>query len=182
MNKILKGFTFTVMLFSLGISACVAKSIPTGTVRATIAVVANGESGGEGGGTEAPLVTYSDTAQGFRLLIRSPESQDITVTSGVKFNGGDDSMMLEFVNLPDTVDAMAYAKNDEILLKNLFTNYKMVGLDTSREVKNAIVLGFEASGKSSVTGKDFAARGDRYYMPTNDGRLAILTVFRPLET
>jgi hypothetical protein len=181
MNKFTKIITFMVLLSTLGISACVAKSGQTGSVQAILPVVSNGEGGGEGEGAEVALVTFSDIAQGFSIAYPQPWSRDDAITTGVKFNGGDDSMLLEFVTLSAATDAMAYAKNDETVIKNQFTNYKMVGLDASTEVKNAIVLGFEASGKSTVTGKDYTARGDRYYMPTNDGRLAILTVVGPVQ-
>jgi hypothetical protein len=97
----------------------------------------------------------------------------------VKFNGGDDSMRLEFVQPPAGVDPMAYAKNDLTSLATAFPGFKEVGLDASTEVDKAIVLGFEASGTSAVTGKAYAERGDRYYMPLADGRIAVLTVVGP---
>ena len=60
-----------------------------------------------------------------------------------------------------------------------FPGFKQLNLEPSTEVKSAIILGFEANGKSVVTGKDFTAHDERYYMPLADGRIAVLTVVGP---
>ena len=41
------------------------------------------------------------------------------------------------------------------------------------------MLGFTANGTSTVTGKAYTARGDRYYMPLTNGQIAVLTVIGP---
>jgi len=60
-----------------------------------------------------------------------------------------------------------------------FPGFKQLSLAASTEVKDAIILGFEATGTSAVTGKTYTAHDERYYMPLADGRLAILTVAGP---
>ncbi len=147
--------------------------------QATRAAVNSGEGGGEAGGVEAALVTYADTTQGFAIGYPGPWTQDRSVTSGVKFVGGDDSMTLEFVTPSAGVDAMAYATQDIAAVKAAFPGFKQLNLEPSTEVKDAVILGFEANGKSAVTGKDFTAHDERYYMPLADGRIAILTVVGP---
>src|SRR5258707_15847131 len=52
------------------------------------------EGGGEGG-VESALVTYSDAAQGFAIAHPSNWTQDSSFTAGVKFVGGDSSLILE---------------------------------------------------------------------------------------
>ena len=61
----------------------------------------------------------------------------------------------------------------------LYLNAATHATPTWTEVKSAIILGFEANGKSVVTGKDFTAHDERYYMPLADGRIAVLTVVGP---
>jgi len=132
--------------------------------------------GGEGG-VEAALVTYSDAAQRFAIGHPGPWTQDTAFTNGVKFVGGDDWMTLEFVT---GTDAMTYAQSDVAAVTAAFPGFKQLGdITASTEVKNAIILGFTADGKSAVTGKTFTAHNERYYMPLADGRIAILTVFGP---
>lgn len=138
-----------------------------------------GETAGEGEGAEAALVTYTDATQGFSIAYPQPWTQDPAVTDGVRFTGGDDSMTLVFVTPSDGADAMTYAKADAANLPAVFADFKQIGLAASTEVKDAVVLGFEASGTSTVTGKSYIARGDRYYMPMSDGRIAVLTVVGP---
>ena len=65
------------------------------------------------GSTLDALVTYSDAAQGFAIGHPGPWTQDTSVTQGVRFVGGDDSMMLEFVSPPTGTDAMTYARRSE---------------------------------------------------------------------
>jgi hypothetical protein len=74
---------------------------------------------------------------------------------------------------------MAYAQGDVANLARLFPGFEEMGLAASTEVKNAIVLGFQATGISAVTGKEYPARGDRYYMSLADGRIAVLTEIGP---
>ena len=136
------------------------------------------EAGGENGG-EAPLVPYADIAQGFSIDYPKPWSKDPAVKDGVKFDG-DGSMTLAFVK-PDIKDAMAFATADAKTLATSHPSFKQVGLDASTEVPNAIVLGFDTTGTSNVTGKPYAARGDRYYIALKDGRIAVLTVISPVK-
>ena len=133
----------------------------------------------EGEGVEVALVTYADSSQGFSVGYPGTWTQNPAVKDGVQFDGGDDRMRLEFVSAPDPSDPLAYAKSDLAALGGLFPGFKQLGLGASTEVEKAVVLGFEASGTSSVTGKTYTARGDRYYLPMQDGRLAILTVVGP---
>jgi len=147
----------------------------------TLPSVNTGEGGnGEaGGGVEAALVTYSDAAQGFSIGHPGGWTQDTTVTKGVKFMGGDDSMTLEFVTPPAGTDAMTYAQSDVAVVSAAFPGFKQLNLNPSTEVMNAIILGFSANGTSAVTGKTFTAHNERYYMPLVDGRIAVLTVVSP---
>lgn len=170
------------LLLAGALSACGGQSAAPTTSgaqpQATMVTVSNGEAGGEGG-VEAALVTYADAAQGFAIGHPGPWTQGTSVTGGVKFVGGDDSMTLEFVTPPASADAMTYAKNDVAAVSAAFPGFKQLNLQPSTEVKNAIILGFEANGKSVVTGKDFTAHNERYYMPLADGRIAVLTVVGP---
>jgi hypothetical protein len=154
---------------------------PTATelLLATLPSVSNGETGGETGGVEAALVTYSDAAQGFAIGYPGPWTQDKSVTQGVKFVGGDSSLTLEFVTPSAGLDAMTYAQNDVATVAAAFPGFKQLSLAASTEVKNAIILGYEATGTSAVTGKAYMAHDERYYMPLADGRIAILTVTGP---
>lgn len=143
---------------------------------ATLPAVSNGEGGGEAGGVEAALVTYSDATQGFAIGYPGPWTQDKSVTKGVKFSGGDSSMLLEFVTPAKGMDAMSYAQSDVAAVTAAFPGYKQLRLEASTEVKDAIILGYEADGKSVVTGKAFKQHNERYYMPLADARIAVLTV------
>jgi len=138
-----------------------------------------GEAGGEGGGVEAALVTYSDASQGFSIGYPGPWTQDNASTAAVKFVGGDDYLTLDFVTPPAGTDAMTYAQNDVEAVTTNFPGFKQLSLSASKEVKNAVVLGFNADGVSTVTGKTFSAHNERYYMPLSDGRIAVLTVAGP---
>ena len=144
----------------------------------TLPAVKSGEGGGgeAGAGVEAALVTYADAAQGFAIGHPGPWTQDPSVTKGVKFIGGDSSMALELVTPAKGMDAMTYAKHDVAAVTAAFPGFKQLNLDASTEVAKAVVLGFEANGKSAVTGKAFKAHNERYYMPLADGRIAIMTV------
>jgi hypothetical protein len=181
-----------VFIVPLIVTACGAKPSDNSTATAPVAGTQSTETpavaaqvtklptveGGEAG-AEAALVTYSDTKQGFSIEYPGNWTQDKTITQGVKFTGGDDSLTLEFVIPPGGTDAMAYARNDVAAVTTAFPGFNQVGLAASTEVKNAIVLGFGANGTSVVTGKAYTARGDRYYMPLPDGRIAVLTVIGP---
>jgi hypothetical protein len=172
------------LLVAGALSACGGQPAAPATtagaqLQATLAIVSNGEGAGEAGGVEAALVTYADTTQGFTIGHPSPWTQDSAVTDGVKFVGGDDSMTLEFVTPPAGADAMTYATQDVAAVSAAFPGFKQLNLDASTEVKDAVLLGFEANGTSAVTGKAFTAHNERYYMPLSDGRIAILTVVGP---
>ena len=144
----------------------------------TLPAVKSGEGGGveAGAGVEAALVTYADAAQGFAIGHPGPWTQDPSVTKGVKFVGGESSMTVELVTPAKGMDAMTYATNDVAAVTTAFPGFKQLTLAPSTEVKNAVILGFEANGKSAVTGKAFKAHNERYYMPLADGRIAIMTV------
>lgn len=184
-TQILTGIALagTLLLAACGGAAITRPSPPTTAVstpasaQPTQPITAAGE-GGEGG-VEAALVTYADTTQHFAIGHPGPWTQDRSVKDGVQFNGGDDRMRLEFVTLATRTDPLSYAKHDQANVMSVFPGFKEVGLTASAEVKGAVVLGFEASGTSAVTGKAYTARGDRYYMPLADGRLAVLTVIGP---
>jgi len=137
-----------------------------------------GEAGSEGS-VEAALVTYSDAAQGFSIGYPNNWTQDTTFTKGVRFAGDDSSMTLEFVTPPAGTDAMAYAQNDVAAVSAAFPGFNQLSLAASTEVKNAIILGYNATGTSTITSKTFTAHDERYYMPLADGRIAILTVATP---
>ncbi|MDQ2809350.1 MAG: hypothetical protein M3Z04_20950 [Chloroflexota bacterium] len=149
--------------------------VSTLTARAT----PGGEAAGEAAGGEAALVTYTDAAQHFALGHPGPWTQDTTVASGLKFDGGDDSLRLTLTPLPAGTTPLAYAQQDQAAVATAYPGFKAVGLAASTEVPGAVVLGFEAQGTSAVTGKAYAARGDRYYIPLADGRLGVLTVIGP---
>ena len=142
-------------------------------------VAAAKETGGEGGGGEAPLVAYADVAQGFSIDYPKPWTKDPAVKDGVKFDG-DGTMSLAFMKA-DTKDVMAFATADAKTFAANQSAFKQVGLAASTEVQNAVVLGFETTGTSNVTGKTYAARGDRYYIGLKDGRFAVLTVISPAK-
>lgn len=165
---------------AFALAACGSQPASSATnAQPTLPAVSNGESGGETGGVEAALVTYSDAAQGFSIGHPGPWTQDQSVTSGVKFVGGDDSLTLQFVTPPAGMDAMTYAKDDVARVSAAFLGFKQLSLAPSTEVKNAIILGFEANGTSAVTGKAFTAHNEIYYLPLADGRIAVLTVVSP---
>ena len=145
----------------------------------TLPSISNGETNGEAGGTEAALVTYADAAHGFSIGYPGPWTQDKSVTTGVKFVGGDDAMTLEFVTPPTGSDVGTYAKQDVAAVQAAFPGFKQLSLNASTEVKNASVLGWTANGTSAVTGKAFTAHDERYYIGLADGRIAVLTVTGP---
>lgn len=169
MNTRTRMLAMTMLIFTVALSACGAKPA---------APVAPAGEGGEGG-VEAALVTYSDSAKGFAIGHPGTWTQDTSFTNGMKFVGGDDWMTLEFVTPPAGTDAMTYAQNDVAAVTAAFSGFKQIDLKASTEVKDAIILGFNADGKSAVTGKTFTAHNERYYMPLADGRIAILAVVRP---
>lgn len=182
--------TLILLLLAVFVAACGGQTVaPTAAtnghpsttlpVPPTLPAVANGEGGGEAGGVEAALVTYSDSAQGFAIGHPGPWTQDTSITNGVKFAGGDDSMTVEFVTPAAGTDALTYAKNDVAAVTAAFPGFKQINLEPSTEVKNAIILGFAANGTSAVTGKTFKAHNERYYLPLADGRIAILTIISP---
>lgn len=182
-SRILVGVALagTLLLAACGGAATTRPSTPAPAAATAPASTAPPAAAGEGGegGVEAALVTYSDTAQQFAIGHPGPWTQDTSVKDGVQFNGGDDRMRLEFATPASGADPMAYAQQDLASVSSAFPGFKQVGLASSTEVKGAVVLGFEAQGTSAVTGKGYTARGDRYYMPLSDGRLAVLTVVGP---
>ena len=159
-------------LVSVIITAC-------GTTPKSSTTPAPATEGGEGG-IEAALVTYSDSTKGFAIGHPGTWSQDTSFTQGVKFVGGDDWMTLEFVNPSKSIDIKTYTQNDVAAVMSAFPGFKQIGnIQSSTEVKNAIILGFNSNGTSAITGKSFIAHNERYYMLLADGRLAILTVYGP---
>lgn len=182
-SRILVGVALagTLLLAACGGAATTRPSTPAPAAAATAPAPVAKPAAGEGGegGVEAALVTYSDAAQQFAIGHPGPWTQDSSVKDGVQFNGGDDRMRLEFVTPATGADPMTYAQQDLTSVSSAFSGFKQVGLAPSTEVKGAVVLGFEAQGTSAVTGKGYTARGDRYYMPLSDGRLAVLTVVGP---
>lgn len=169
MNTRTRMIALTMLILAVALSACGTKPA---------APVAPAGEGGEGG-VEAALVTYSDSTQGFAIGHPGTWTQDISFTNGMKFVGGDDYMTVEFVTPSAGTDAMTYAQNDVPAVTAAFPGFKQIDLKASTEVKDAIILGFNADGKSTVTGKAFTAHNERYYMPLADGRIAILTVVGP---
>ncbi len=159
----------------LALAACAGERAPV------VSSGGGGEIGGEGG-AEASLVTYADAAQGFSIGYPSSWTQDGSVTNGVKFAGADASMTLEFVDPPAGTDAMTYAQADVSGVSAAFQGFQQLSLGPSTEVKNAVILGFEAADTSAITGKSLTAHNERYYMPLIDGRIAILTVLGPSNT
>jgi hypothetical protein len=149
-------------------------STPTG-LSSTPPDSGNGErSGGEGG-----LVTYTDAAQHFSIELSGSWTQDTSVSNGVKFVGGEDSLVLEFRSLPASSDLLSYVQQDATTLGATFPGFQQVTLAPSTEVQKAVVLGFESDSTSAVTGKTYRARSDRFYIQLVDRRLAVLTVSGP---
>ncbi len=175
MNTRTRMLALTLLAAALILTACGGQQpAPSNGQPAQPAAAAAGE-GGEGG-VEAALVTYSDSAQGFAIGHPGTWTQDTAFTNGMKFVGGDDYMTVEFVT---GADAMTYAQSDISAVTAAFPGFKQIDLKASTEVQGAIILGFNADGKSAVTGKTFTAHNERYYMPLADGRIAILTVVSP---
>ena len=179
MNTRTHMFALTMLILAVGLTACGGGNSPVTNGQPTLPAVNNGEGGGEAAGVEAALVTYSDSTQGFAIGHPGPWTQDTSFTNGVRFVGGDDYMTVEFITPLIGTDAMTYAQSDVAAVTSMFPGFKQIDLKASTEVQDAIILGFSADGKSSVTGKTFTAHNERYYMPLADGRIAILTVAGP---
>jgi hypothetical protein len=161
---------------AVGTQAPTSAATPTTVTAQEAAPAAGGEAaGGEAAGGEAALVAYANTQQGFSIERPAPWTQDMTVIDGVKFVGGDGSLTLAFIK-NTSADVLAFATNDTKTFAATLPSYKLVGLAPSTEVNNAVVLGFETTSTSQVTGKTYAARGDRYYIGLKDGRIAVLTM------
>lgn len=171
------------MAVAIALTACGAPAnqpagANTPAAQPTLPSFNNSENGGEGG-VEAALVTYTDTAQGFSIGYPGTWTRDTSVTDGVRFAGGDDSLTLTIVTPPSGADPSTYAQGDVAALTTAYPGFKQLSLNVSTEVPGAAVLGFEANGQSAVTGKAYKAHDERYYIPLKDGRLAILTVTGP---
>jgi hypothetical protein len=177
MSNKTRSLIFVLLLTALALTACGGN--PASSNQPALPSVNNGEGGGEEGGVEAALVTYSDAAQGFSIGYPGPWSQDKSVTQGVKFVGGDDWFTLSFITPPTGTDVMTYAQNDVANVSAAFPGFKQVDLKASTEVKGAVILGFTADGTSAVTGKSFTAHDEIYYIPLAYGRIAVLTVAGP---
>jgi hypothetical protein len=177
MSNKTRSLIFVLLLSALVLTACGSKA--TSSNQPALPAVNNGEGGGEEGGVEAALVTYSDATQGFSIGYPGPWSQDKSVTDGVKFVGGDDWLTLSFVTPSAGTDVMTYAQNDITNVSAAFPGFKQIDLKASTEVKGAVILGFTADGTSAVTGKSFTAHDEIYYIPLADGRIAVLTVAGP---
>lgn len=148
------------------------------TLAATVSLyAADGE-----GGVEAALVTYSDASLKFSIGYPGPWTRDPAFKGAVSFVGADDSLTLEFAKLEQGVTLKAFAEKDAAALATSIPGFKSLGLAPSRDIKAALILGFEASGKSMVTAKLYKAHDERYYIPLADGRIAILTMKGPART
>lgn len=134
--------------------------------------------GGEGG-VEAALVTYTDAKAGFSIGHPGTWSQDTSFGAGVKFVGGDDSMTVVIANLPEGVDIKGFATKDAATVASDYKGFKQLGLNASKDIKGAFILGFAADGKSTVTGKAYRAHNEVYYIPLKGNRLGIVTVTGP---
>lgn len=164
MNTRTRMLALTLLLAAMILTACGGgRPVSSNGQPAQPAAVKNGE-GGEGG-VEAALVTFSDSTQEFAIGYPGPWTQDASYSNGVKFVGGDDYMTVEFVTPPAGTDAMTYAQSDVPAVTAAFPGFKQIGIKASTEVINAIIFGFNADGKSGVTGKTFTAHNERYYMP-----------------
>ena len=179
MNTRARMLAITMLIVAVLLSACSGGQPAPSNRQPTLPAVKSGEGGGEAAGVEAALVTYSDSTQGFAIGHPGPWTQDSTFTNGVKFVGGDDYLTLEIVRPPSGMDAMTYTQSDVAAVAVAFPGFKQIDLKASTEVTGAIILGFNADGKSAVTGKTFTAHDERYYMLLADGRIAILTVVAP---
>jgi hypothetical protein len=180
MNKPIQFASLLVIISSVILTACGTNSQTPASCSVSNSISSNNSEIGGEGGVEAALVIYSDATQGFAIGHPGTWSQDTTFTNGVKFIGGDDWMTLEFASLAAGTDAMTYVKGDVAVISSQYAGFKQIGtINASTEVKNAIILGFNSDGVSTVTGKNFTAHNERYYMPLSDGRIAILTVYGP---
>jgi hypothetical protein len=177
MSNTTRSLILVLLLSALVLAACGGNAASSS--QPALPSVNNGEAGGEAGGAEAALVTYSDAGQGFSIGYPGPWSQDQSVTEGVKFVGGDDWLTLAFVAPPAGTDVMTYAQNDIANVSASFPGFIQIDLKASTEVKGAVILGFTADGTSAVTGKPFIAHDEIYYIPLADGRIAVLTVAGP---
>ncbi len=166
MNLNRRSLAVATLILTLALAACGGKPATNDTLQPTRPVANNNEGGSEEGGVEAALVTYSNAAQGFAIGYPSPWTRDNSVTHGVKFVGGDDSLTLEFVTPPVGMDAMTYAQNDVAAVATAFPGFKQLSLAASTEVKDAIILGLEANesendSKLGDPGRMDAGTGDR---------------------
>jgi len=134
--------------------------------------------GGEGG-IEQALVTYTDATAGFSIGHPGTWSRDPVFAQGLRFVGGDDAMTVSILPLPAGSDLRSLAEKDSLVLAKDFPGFRQLTLKASKDIKGAWILGFEAEGKSGVTGKAFKAHDERYYIPLKGGRLGLVTVTGP---
>ena len=74
MSNKTRSLIFVLLLSALALTACGGNAASSS--QPALPAVNNGEAGGEAGGVEAALVTYSDAAQGFSIGYPGPWSQD----------------------------------------------------------------------------------------------------------
>lgn len=177
MSKKIQILIYVFLLSTLVLTACGGKQ--TSSTLVALPSVNTGEGGGEEGGVEAALVTYSDVMQGFSIGYPGTWTQDKSVTNGVKFIGADDWFTLTLATPSVVTDTMTFAQNEIANVSNAFPGFKQLELKTSNEVRGAVILGFTADATSVVTGKTFVAHNEIYYIPQADGRIAVLTVAGP---
>jgi len=131
------------------------------------------------GGVEAALVTFTDAKAGYSVGHPGTWTQDTSLVSGIRFVGGDDAMTAQVLPLPTGSNLQSFAEKDAPLLAKDVVGYKQLSLKPSKDIKGAWILGFEAQGKSSVTGKAYKAHNERYYIPLSGNRIGLVTVTGP---
>ncbi len=154
------------------------KTVLVIAISAIVSVLGAYAEGGEGG-VEAALVVYSDAGQQFSIGHPGPWTRDTSFKGAIKFAGGDDSMTLELVRLQGGMSLAAYAEADAKALASHIPGFRSLGIKASPDIRGSIILGFEATGTSLVTGKAYTAHDERYYIPEPDGRIAVLTMMGP---
>lgn len=134
--------------------------------------------GGEGG-VEAALVTYRDVKAGISIGHPATWSRDPSLTNGIRFVGGDDTLEVRVLSASAGTDIKTFARNNEATLSREFSSFKKIALKASPEIRGAWIVGFEAADKSQITGKPFVAHNERYYIPLKGQRIGLVTVTGP---